>query len=205
VLNAVAYNAAEMLKEATVRHNIHLGVLVAETGLWAHPAVHRYLVAANGTGAFFPFTRRYRAGQGERRGQQIGHISLDDNTYANNAIKRAIGVPREQLVGFEACHIWPRTCYDERYHTAIANLVLLPRALAGLSDHDTEIEKVLQYRAYELYDGWYPADREPPTKPAFYPTSWREPFPFTHDVSSALAKRKLREQPPVAADISTSS
>ena len=194
MLSAVAYNAIDMLKEATNRHNIHLSVLVAETGLWAHPAVHRYLIAENTTGAFFPSIRRCRTSQGERRDQQIENIYLDDNSYANHAIKRAIGISREQLMGFEACHIWPRTCYDERYHTAIANLVLLPRALAGLSDHDAEIEKVLQYRAYELYDGWYPADREPPTKPAFYPTCWREPFPFTRDVSSALAKRKVREQ-----------
>ena len=24
------------------------------------------------------------------------------------------------------CHLWPETCYDERYHTSLANLVLPP-------------------------------------------------------------------------------
>jgi len=43
---------------------------------------------------------------------------MDDNTYANVAIKRTLGVSRTDLLGFEACHIWPMTCYDERYHTA---------------------------------------------------------------------------------------
>jgi hypothetical protein len=205
MLQTPAYDAATLLREATVRHNIHLGVLVAETGLWAHPDVHRYLVRENTTGAFFPHIRRYRAGQGEKPTQQIGNLYLDNNSYANNAIKRALGISRESLIGFEACHIWPRTCYDERYHTAIANLVLLPRALAGLSDHDTEIERVLQYRAYELYDGWYPKDREAPTKPDVYPTFWREPLPFTRVLSSALARRRLREQPVVSEDMSAPS
>lgn len=188
------YDATAMLTEAAARHGIHLSVLVAETGLWANPAAHRRLVAENGTGTFFPHTRRCRAGRGERRGAVVEGVYLDDNSYANHTIKRAIGVPRERLVGFEACHIWPRTCYDARYHTTIANLVLLPRALAGLSDHDPEIRAALQYRAHELYDGWFPEGEARPVKPAFYPTCWREPFPFTDAVSRTLAKRKLRRQ-----------
>jgi len=168
------YDASEMLLEAAKRHQIHLSVLVAETGLWAHPDVHARLLRDTGCAAMFPKSRRKR-GRGETRGQILDDgIRLDDNTAANRAIKRALGLHRLAVVGFEACHIWPLTCYDPRFHTAIANLVLLPRALAGLSDHDLEIQASLQYRAYELY-GWYPEGAAVPQRPAFYPSHWRAP------------------------------
>ena len=161
-----------MLLEAMNKHQIHLSVFVAETGLWTHPDVHARLLRETGGAAMFPNVRRAR--RGETRGQIIDGIRLDDNTFANLAIKRALGLRRAEVVGFETCHIWPRTCYDPRYHTALANLVLLPRALAGLSDHDIEIQKSLQYRAYELYD-WYPEGVEVPQRPSLYPSVWRPP------------------------------
>ena len=183
--------ASALLTESALRHGIRLQVLVAETGLWANPEVHRRLAQEPDGPAFFPNRRRYRAGQGEVRGQRIGEVVTDDNSYANLAIKRAIGMPREEVIGFEACHIWPLTCYSERLHTVIANLVLLPRALASLTDHSPEIQAALQYRAWELY-GWYPADAPQPPRPDDYPTTWREPMPFNSMVATALAKRTLR-------------
>ncbi len=176
------YVASEMLLEAANRHQIHLSILVAETGLWANAEVHRRIVRETGGAAMVPNCRRARTAQGEKRGQVIDGIRLDDNTYANVALKRALGLHRLQLEGFEVCHIWPRTCYDQRFHTAVANMVLLPRSLAGLSDHDAEIQASLQYRAYELY-GWYPEGADVPAKPAFYPTNWREPEPLPSGVS----------------------
>jgi hypothetical protein len=125
----------------------------------------------SGSPATYPNVRRAKVSKGERRGQVVDGIRLDDNTYANRAIKVAIGHPGI-LKGFEACHIWPKTCYNERYHTAVANLVLLPRALAGLTDHDSEIQRALQYRAYELYE-WWPETEPQPVKPAFYPNNWQ--------------------------------
>lgn len=167
------YVASEMLIEAAKRHQIDLSVLVAETSLWAHPDVHTRLLRDTGCAAMFPKSRRKR-GRGETRGQIIDGIRLDDNTAANRAIKHALGLHRLAVVGFETCHIWPRTCYDPRFHTAIANLVLLPRSLAGLSDHDLEIQASLQYRAYELYS-WYPEGASVPQRPSFYPSHWRAP------------------------------
>ena len=147
------YDASAMLLKSSTDHGIRLSTLVAETGLWAHPDVHAKLITASGSGAFFPDRRRYRPGQGEKAGQHVGALTLDNNSYANHAIKRALGVSRGNLVGFETCHIWPLTCYDERYHTTIANLVLLPRAIAGLTDHHIEVQTALQYRAYRCTSG----------------------------------------------------
>jgi hypothetical protein len=172
--------ASELLLEAVDRHKIHLSLLVADTGLWVNPEFHKRLVRDTGSAAVFPGVRRARIGQGEQRNQIIDGVRLDDNTYANYAIKHAAGLAKS-AVGFEACHIWPLTCYNERYHTAIANIVLLPRALAGLSDHDIETRKALQYRALELY-GWYPEEMPQPVKPKFYPSKWREPQPDTQNV-----------------------
>jgi hypothetical protein len=177
------FNALEFLEAALVRHHVDLRILVAETGLWANPAVHQRLLS-HGTAAFFPNRRRFRKANAESRGQRLGDLILDDNSYANNAIKQAIGVPRQNLVGFEACHIWPRSCYDERYHTAISNLVLLPRSLAGLTDHSPDVQLALQYRAFELY-GWHPVERVQPAKPIGYPTNWLDPMPTPNAVRVA--------------------
>lgn len=186
------YVASEMLLEAANRHQIHLSILVAETGLWANPEVHSRIVRDTGGAAMVPKCRRARTAQGEKRGQVIDGIRLDDNTYANVALKRALGLHRLQLEGFEVCHIWPRTCYDQRFHTAVANMVLLPRSLAALSDHDAEIQASLQYRAYEVY-GWYPEGAAVPVKPAFYPTNWREPEPRPSGVTRR--SRVIRVEP----------
>jgi hypothetical protein len=175
--------ASDLLLEAVNRHNIHLSLLVADTGIWANPEFHHRLLRDTGSAAMFPRVRRARIGQGEQRGQIVDGVRLDDNNYANVAIKRAAGLGKS-AEGFEACHIWPLTCYDGRYHTAIANIVLLPRALAGLSDHAVEIRTALQFRAFELY-GWFPEEMPQPVRPEFYPSEWREPQSDTLNVRAA--------------------
>ena len=190
------YDASAMLRDAAMRHGIRLSTLIAETGLWANPEVHKKLLTAGGSGAFFPDRRRCRTGQGEQRGQRVGAVTLDDNKCANVTIKRALGVSQTKLVGFETCHIWPGTCYDERYHTAIANLVLLPRALASLTDHDDEVRAVLQFRSYDLY-GWHPAEISKPSRPENYPETWLDPLPFSSKVARAVAWRLRRLGPAI--------
>lgn len=181
-------DALDLLRSASNKHGIHLSVLVAETGVWASPQVFEYLAAENGTGCYFPNTRRYRAGAGEKPSQVLDGVRLDNNSYANHAAKRATGLGRG-AEGFEVCHVWPRSCYDARYHTCVANLVLLPRPLAGLTDHDPEITAALAFRSYELY-GWWPAESPQPTRPDFYPVDWRAPEPFTEPILRALERRR---------------
>jgi hypothetical protein len=166
--------ASALLLESVQRHNIHLSLLVADTGLWVNPGFHERLLRDTGSVATHPHIRRVRR-KGEKRGQVVDGIRLDDNTYANYSIKSALGL-RKLTKNFETCHIWPQTCYDERYHTAVANIVLLPRAIAGFSDHDPEIQKALQYRSFELY-AWRPEGEPQPIKPPFYPSNWRKPEP----------------------------
>lgn len=106
----------------------------------------------------------------------VGNVRLDDNTYGNYAVDGAVG---RATPGLEASHVWPLTTYDERYHTCIANIVLLPASIAGLSDKHPGVIAALKYRSFELFD-WYPVDiagvpQKKPERPDRYPTVWREP------------------------------
>ena len=186
------YDGSSLLKEAAKKHGINLSVLVAETSLWANPEVHRQLLKDNKNGAFYPNVRRAKKGEGIET--LVGGVRLDGNTYANYAIKYAIGIPPKsegKIIGFETCHIWPLTCYDEKYHTAIPNLVLLPAPLASLTDHDSEIQAILQYRSFELYK-WIPNGKQRPQKPENYPTCWRRPFEFTEKIEKSIRNSRNR-------------
>lgn len=186
-----SFDALQMLEDACSKHNMRLDMLVAETALWAHPNVHRRQVEKHKSAAVYSHIRRVNVSKGEKRGQVIDGVKLDDNTYANVAIKNALGINRKMLLKFECCHIWPKTCYDTRYHTAVANLVLLPRALAGLTDHNLAIQRAIQYRAFELY-GWHPEEQSPPARPANYPENWLEPLadPIASEGSIKMTVRK---------------
>ena len=82
----------------------------------------------------------------------------DDNTSANKAIKDAIKEKYSRLglvstgdfSDYVACHIWdnPDDC---RYYTSIANLVLVPRAIYGLTDHCDEVKAVLRLQAKKRF------------------------------------------------------
>lgn len=185
------YDGPTLLKEAAKKHMINLNLLIAETSLWANPAVHRLLLKNNKSGAFYPNVRRAKKGK-EKIGDVVGKIKLDGNIYANYAIRYSIGIPpkNKNLTRFATCHIWPQTCYDEKYHTAIPNLVLLPASLASLTDHNSDIAAVLQYRSFELYQ-WFPTGERKPRKPKFYPDCWRRPFEFTARIERKIKNQKL--------------
>lgn len=97
----------------------------------------------------------------------------DDNTCANQYIKNAIKISIEdkykiKLNGakfrdYEACHVWDIPS-DRLYYASIANLVLLPRALAQLTDHNDAVKELLRYEVYIRF-GFIPKGQKPPTKP----------------------------------------
>ena len=75
---------------------------------------------------------------------------------------------------YMTCHIWDDVKVPEVF-SAVANVVLLPSVIGGLSDHCNEVIQLLQYRAFELYN-WYPDIREVPVKPDHYDTlEWQYP------------------------------
>ncbi len=169
--------AHEAVRDAARALGIDLRALIAQVAIWAPVHAHQALVSTeNPSGAFYPSVRRARIGSGEKPGTVVGGVRLDRNNYANEAIRRAIGLHNRRNDGYQACHIWPDSCYDERYHTVLANLVLIPGPLVSLTDFDQGVIAALQYRAYELFD-WHPVEVAPPVRPAKYPDNWQKPAP----------------------------
>lgn len=134
-------------------------------------------MGGNEFGAWYHYTFQRARHDEKRREYKDSTIRFDDNTHANTAIKTAVlkGLKRygvhsgsKQLFrGFEACHIWPDTCYDARYHTSVGNIVLLPREIAGFTDHCSAVEELLKYEAWKRF-GFKPAEAEIPSKPKNY-------------------------------------
>lgn len=155
-------NGDVLVSNALSKLNINLVDLIAEVAIWVSPEYVKKMA-----GPIYPDKKR---GPKADKGRIIDGIYIDDNTFANHAIKRAIGKGL-RFENFFACHIWPETVYDERYYSLLPNLVLIPRGLAGLSDHYKEVIDVLKYRSFELY-GWYPQEEQEPSKPAYYPANW---------------------------------
>lgn len=107
----------------------------------------------------------------------------DDNTEANKAIKNAIleGSMMQSITptggyrlfkDYEACHIWGLVD-DCHYYTSIANLVLIPRAISGMSDHCQAVIDLLRYESYKRF-GILPKGQVIPQKPQGYNSlKWR--------------------------------
>ena len=130
----------------------------------------------NEFGTWYHYTVQ-RAEDGKKGDIIAGDVRLDDNTYANKAIKTAVikgykyyaiyvGA-KQKFKGYEVCHIWPKTCYDARYHTSVGNLVLLPREVAGLTDHCQAVEDLLKYEAWKRFR-FKPDEEAVPSKPKNY-------------------------------------
>ena len=167
--------------------NTDVVALVAAAAVWANPLVHTELLTKNPLGLWYPGLRRYRKGAGEKKGQVIGGVRLDDNTYANFALKNALPHGPRSYVNYSVCHIWTNSCYDDQCYTAIANLVLIPSPLMSLTDFHPELQHALQYRSWELYQ-WHPPRTAIPSKPSRYPVSWRAPEPYTAEVAARLRR-----------------
>ena len=171
------------LRRVARRHEYDLAKLVAETGYWVAPSVHKCFAAFRPPhGAVYPDIRR-RVGKDEEAGGSTvdpatgDTIRLDLNNYAGGALRRFLGPPPDgDWEGYHACHVWPDTATDRRYYTVLANLVLLPAPLAGLSDHDPHIIECLKYRSYQLYE-WHPSEDQPPACPSNFPAVWLDPRP----------------------------
>ncbi|MBR5863947.1 MAG: hypothetical protein IKY76_05240 [Alistipes sp.] len=111
-------------------------------------------------------------------------VILDNNSRANFAIKQAVieglqkyGIharKRQIFEGFEACHIWPDSCYEAEYHTSVANLVLIPREIAGLTDHCDAVVELLKYEAWKRF-GFKIGNDEPQRPDNYKKLTWRNP------------------------------
>lgn len=134
-------------------------------------------------------------------GTMYGDMIADDNTIANQAMKKAVILSFNKALNkvsasnnkvsasnlpispsyakffkdYEVCHIWGNPG-DRRYYASIANLVLLPRAIAALSDHSDDVKDLLKYEAFKRF-GFKPDGESKPGPPSFYnKIKWRKNF-----------------------------
>ena len=160
------WKAEEMLAAALKAENCdHLLKLVARTALWATKKEYAACLEKKSPAKHPNIRRKYSY---ESRGVLKDGTRLDDNSYPNAQMKASLKKRGISPIGYETCHIWDGTCYDPRYHTCFANLVLLPRALASLSDHNAEVKALLRWHAYERFDHFFPAEQAVPSKPKIY-------------------------------------
>jgi hypothetical protein len=118
--------------------------------------------------AVFPTVRKFskRATMGPPRGKPA--FMYDDNTTPRWALlwSHVTCVKTNDLVGWRIAHVWEK-CDQVACYTRLENLVLVPAAYAGLTDHDGPLAPYLRYHAYNHY-GWRPEDEEAPKEPAEY-------------------------------------
>lgn len=174
-----------------------------EEGAWFHHLYRR-------------ITPEERKNLSKRRPIENG-ITLDDNTYANLAIKKAVlqdlkkygihGNNTKVFKDFWACHIWDKTCYNERYYTSVANLVLLPKSIAGLTDHCNAVKKLLQYEAWKrfgfkpkeecYYEHYHEENRTPSDslhEPQYYnDVKWKYPIENKETTKPLRGKAKKKQ------------
>lgn len=111
-------------------------------------------------------------------------VQGDDNSYANRYIKQAVIESFKLkynvlmpswgfLNNYEACHIWDLPG-DPRYFASISNIVLLPSALAQLSDDNDAVKQLLRYHVQVLF-GFIPDGKSKMAKPNYYDqVKWRD-------------------------------
>lgn len=100
----------------------------------------------------------------------------DDNTTPRWAIIWSHGVRgrglKKILDGWSVAHVWD-DAKDRDIYTRLANLALVPKAFASLTDGDGPLTAYLRYHAFAKY-AWYPANKAKPRKPDEYDSiEWR--------------------------------
>ena len=142
--------------------------------------------------------RYQRKKNGQTKGTTVigSNVIYDDNTMAQVAIKNAVklSLPHLKCVDFKdymACHIWDKTCYDSRFHTSVFNLVLVPKAIAGLTDFNDAVKEMLQYESARRF-GVYPEGTNKPKEPKNFKriAVWRQQN--EHD-KAHFSSRKFKE------------
>lgn len=106
-----------------------------------------------------------RARTDETRRTVKDGVYLEDNSDINGKFKRLVKM--SGCKNYITCHIYDLP-YEADAFSAVANIVLLPEIIAGLSDTCDDVKRLLRYRVFELY-GWRPRNQKTaPKKPEGY-------------------------------------
>ena len=158
-----ALDLEELLKHDLSRKKLESILdLVAQASWWVNPIVYQSIQVV------YPKTRRKRGK--EKRGQIIDGIRLWNNEPAQKAIWLALDKKKEQIYNSHVCHIYKNSVPDPTHFTNLANMIILPKCLASLSEWEP-ITKILKYHSYKTY-GYTGPENNIPSVPPYYPDSW---------------------------------
>jgi hypothetical protein len=166
-----------------------LAQAVARLAVFSHPET----VAQTNNHGIFAVVR----GPSERRGnfelQDGRNVMLDDNTSPQNAFNWANGWNRRYR-DIQFNHIWSMSG-DPEHYTSLANICVMPAFLSKLSDTHPEIMQLLRYRAFQLYNGYWPPG-DPPQEPPrdFGILTWADTLPIAQNLQETL-RNQMRTKP----------
>ena len=101
----------------------------------------------------------------------------DGNAAINSKFKQLTSM--QKCKNYMVCHIYGGLSHNPEIFSSTANLVLLPKVLAGLSDHCGIIQDLLAHRAYQMFK-WYPQSEGffmPEYNKDFAQLPWKEQVP----------------------------
>lgn len=138
--------------------------IVARTAIW--PTEDDFKSCDNG--AAYPYHRRYKAGEkkgdtevvvDEHTGKQYT-VHIDDNQMPQKMMREVLrNRYNRSYEGYHVCHIWQNTCQDRHCFTNYANVILLPNALASLSDYGDDTIEILMKKSHEKFS-WLPDNKK---------------------------------------------
>jgi hypothetical protein len=156
------------IEDLTSHHEL-LAAIVAKTSWLPHPKT-----VAHFNGAIFP-TLRYKRGferfaPVESNGTVIG--MYDDNATPEWALFWSHGLTGVRSKGWTIAHVWPASD-DIHAYTHLANLAMVPEALASLTDKNGPLTAFLRWHSWDVY-GWRPQTVGDVAKPNGYDSvEWR--------------------------------
>lgn len=152
---------------------------VASLTLFSHP---RTVQQTNGRALFPAIRNPRRVGEIEVHGGR--RVLLDDNKSATDAFLWANRLSRRGP-DTQFNHVY-QTSLDPDAYTALPNICMTPAFIAKLTDTSRDVQALLRYRSYKLYD-WVPAGHPVPERPEDYEAlEWAAPLPPVDDVRGAL-------------------
>jgi hypothetical protein len=155
---------------------------VASLTLFTHPETVRQ---TEGKALFAAIRNPKRVGDiVEHEG---GQVLLDDNKSPTDAFLWANGLSRRGP-DTQFNHLYAASLDVDAY-TALPNICMTPAFIAKMTDTNREIQHLLQYHCYQLYDGWTPHGKTPPSKPDNYAIlEWAAPLDPVSDVKATILR-----------------
>ena len=123
-----------------------------------------------------------------------GRLMLDDNRSPTNAVVWPHSLTLKRCKDVQFNHVWA-DAKNVALYTSLANICITPSFLAKLTDTDKHICGLLQYRAFELFDGFKPENEPVPKKPAGYDgLAWAASLPEVNDLEASF-RRAMQTKP----------